>query len=100
VTQERPEDDPWRDPWEFAVGKEFLSPVVRVMSYGYFVELKPGVWALLRPERVAGRLAAGDEVRVRVESVDAADRKVEVSQVRHNLAEPSAAADGGRELGS
>ena len=100
VTQERSEDDPWRDPPEFAVGKVFLTPVVRVMGYGYFVELKSGVWALLRPERTAGRLAEGDEVRVRVESVNPADRKVEVSQVVEILAEPSAAADGGRDPGS
>lgn len=99
LTQERPEDDPWRDPSEFAVGKEFLSPVVRVMGYGYFVELKPGVWALLRPERAAGRLAEGEELRVRVESVHPADRKVEVSQVVETLAELSAAADGGHDVG-
>lgn len=81
LTQERPEDDPWRDPAEFAVGTEFVRPVVLVVNYGCFVELKPGMRALLRPERAAGPLAVGDEVRVRVQSVDPEARKVEVAQV-------------------
>ena len=81
VTQERPEDDPWRAPLEFAVGDELRGSVVQAMSYGHFVEIKPGVRALLPSERAVGRLSVGDEVLVRVESVDPAGRKVEVSQV-------------------
>lgn len=81
LTQERPEDDPWHDPTEFAVGNEFLGPVVRVMDYGCFVQLKPGVLALLRPQQTSSRLVLGDEVRVQVESVDPTHRKVEVFQV-------------------
>jgi ribosomal protein S1 len=81
LTQERPEDDPWRDTSEFALGTEFVRPVISVMNYGRFVELKPGVRALLRPERSQGPLAVGDVVRVRVESVDPERETVEVAQV-------------------
>jgi ribosomal protein S1 len=81
VTQERPEDDPWRDPSEFGVGKEFVGPVVGVMQYGYFVEIREGVWGLLRPEVASRRLAEGDRVRVRVEHIDFKRQTLEVSQV-------------------
>jgi ribosomal protein S1 len=89
VTQERPEEDPWRDPSQFAIGKEFVSAVVRVMSYGCFVELMPGVWGLLLPQRSVGRLAEGDRIRVRVDSVNPEERKIEVSQVAQGVTEPS-----------
>jgi ribosomal protein S1 len=79
VGQECPEDDPWHDSRQFGVGQEFVSPVVRVMEYGYFVEIKPGVWGLLRPEGTAKRLAEGDRVRVRVERIDVKGRGLEVS---------------------
>jgi small subunit ribosomal protein S1 len=81
LTQQRPEDDPWRDPSEFAPGREFVGPVVRVMEYGCFVEIKPGVLALLRPGQTTGWPALGDEVQVRVEGVDLAARKIEVARL-------------------
>jgi ribosomal protein S1 len=73
-----PEQDPWYNPAVFAVGSEFVGPVVRVLDYGCFVELRPEVWGLLRRKNWPGPVAAGDQLRVRVESVDAAARKVEV----------------------
>jgi hypothetical protein len=79
LTQQRPEDDPWRDPYEFAVGREFVCRVARIMDYGYLMELKPGVWALLPPEKTNKRLSVGDECCVRVEAVDPARRQVEVA---------------------
>jgi small subunit ribosomal protein S1 len=76
-----PERDPWFDPAVFAVGTEFDAPVVRVMVYGYFLELRPEVWGLLRRERWVGTLAVGDRLRVRVESSDPRAQKVEVGVV-------------------
>jgi small subunit ribosomal protein S1 len=73
-----PERDPWSDPTVFAAGTTFDAPVVRVVDYGCFVELRPDVWGLLRRERWPGPLAAGDRLRVRVESSDPLARKVEV----------------------
>ena len=74
-----PEDDPWYDPSRFAVGTEFVGRVVRVLEYGCFVELRPEVWGSLRRERWVTPPSEGDAMRVRVESVDVAARKVEVS---------------------
>lgn len=77
-----PELDPWRDPTVFAAGMEFVGPVVRILEYGCFVELKPDVWGLLRRQQWPGPLAAGDRLRVRVESVDPQSRKIEVCCVQ------------------
>ena len=77
-----PEQDPWHDPTLFAAGTECLGTVVRVLEYGCFVELRPEVWGLLRKERWPAPMAVGDEVRVHIERVDAATRKIEVSPVQ------------------
>jgi len=74
-----PECDPWHEPALFATGAEFKGPVVQVLRYGCFVELRPEVWGLLRRERWSGPLAVGDRVRVRIENADADARKIEVS---------------------
>lgn len=74
-----PEKDPWYDPAIFAVGAEFVGPVVLVTDYGCFVELRPEVWGLYKKEQWTRPMAVGDRVRVRVEKVDAESRKVEVS---------------------
>ncbi|MBN9521411.1 S1 RNA-binding domain-containing protein [bacterium] len=76
-----PERDPWFDPTVFAAGAEFDAPVVRVMEYGYFLELRPDVWGLLRRECWAGAFTVGDRLRVRVVSSDTQTRKVEVEPV-------------------
>jgi len=75
-----PERDPWHDPTLFAVGTVFVGPVVGVLGYGCFVELRPEVWGLLRRGRWSS-LAVGDRVQVRVESVDVDSRKIEVSPI-------------------
>jgi small subunit ribosomal protein S1 len=75
----RPDRDPWYEPALFAVGAEFVGPVVLSLDYGCFVELRPDVWGLLPRGRWSGSLKVGDRALVRVESVDVAARKVEVS---------------------
>ena len=77
-----PELDPWHDPSTFAVGTVLAGRVMLVAEYGCFVELKPEVWGLLRRKNWPEPMAVGDVVRVRVESVDRASRKVEVSAAR------------------
>lgn len=76
-----PERDPWFDPAAYAAGTEFDAPVVRVVEYGYFLELRPEVWGLLRRGRRAEALAVGDRLRVRVEASDPLTRKVELVAV-------------------
>ncbi len=78
VKHVRPERDPWFDPSAFAPGAEFDAPVVRVMSYGDFLELRPEVWGLLKRGHAPRPLAVGDRLRVRVVSSDAVTRRVEV----------------------
>lgn len=76
-----PELDPWHDPSVFAVGTEFVGRVVRVLEYGCFVELRPEVWGLLRREKWKCPIAVGEQMQIRIESVDISARKIEVSQV-------------------
>ena len=59
-------------------GAEFDAPVVRVMTYGDFLELRPEVWGLLMRGHAPAALAVGDRLRVRVVSSDPVTRKVEV----------------------
>ena len=73
-----PELNPWRDPSVFAVGQEFTGPVVLVTDYGCFVELRPEVWGLLRREHWPRTIEVGEQLQVRVVSMNAEDRKVEV----------------------
>ena len=76
-----PELNPWRDPSLFAVGHVFTGPVVRVMNYGCFIELRPEVWGLLHRDRWSRSYEVADRVAVRVESVDPALRKIELSEI-------------------
>jgi small subunit ribosomal protein S1 len=74
----QPDSDPWREPSRFAVGAVFEAPVVRILEYGCFVELRPDVWGLLRCELWPHPLAVGDVVRIRVAQCDPETRKVTV----------------------
>jgi small subunit ribosomal protein S1 len=85
-----PEQDPWYDPSLFAPGTEFVGRVVLVPAYGAFVELRPEVWGLLRKGKWTRQVAVGDQLRVRIETVDETARKIEVSQ----LAEDATSAAG------
>jgi ribosomal protein S1 len=76
-----PELNPWRDPTVFAVGNVFTCPVVLVLEYGCFVELRPDVWGLLKREQWTRSMAVGNRVRVRVESLDADQQKIEVREI-------------------
>ncbi len=82
------EHDPWQ---EFAVsvqaGQAVRGQVVRVMPYGAFVELTPGVVGLVRVgeiapwfvEQVEDVLWVGDEVQAEILSIDPTKRHVGLS---------------------
>lgn len=78
VRATRPDLNPWVDPTVFAAGTEFTAPVVRVLEYGCFVELRPDVWGLLKRGDSGNQPAVGEVLRVRVTHSDPTTRKVEV----------------------
>jgi ribosomal protein S1 len=51
------------------------------MNYGCFIELRPEVWGLLHRDRWSRSYEVADRVAVRVESVDPALRKIELSEI-------------------
>jgi small subunit ribosomal protein S1 len=82
-------DDPWRDATQrFAEGWEGKGRVVRVESYGAFVELSPGVDGLVHISQLAqlqgGRrlqhareaVELGQDLEIRVLSVDEGKRRI------------------------
>ena len=79
------------DPWEridsvAQVGKVCAGNVVRVVDFGAFVRLSPGVEGLLHVSELGGKvtdastaLSVGDSLTVVVRSVDAAARKLSLT---------------------
>jgi small subunit ribosomal protein S1 len=96
------ERDPWKDVGErFPEGTEMTGRVMRTESFGAFVEIAPGIEGLVHiSEMGAGRrlnhakeaVQLGQDVKVRVLSVDPAKRRVSLSM-------GSGAEGGGRESG-
>jgi small subunit ribosomal protein S1 len=79
-------------PWDqatanYAIGTPVKGKVTRLMDFGAFVELEPGVEGLIhiselapqRVRRVADVVQPGQEVQVRVLRVDPAQRKISLS---------------------
>ncbi len=89
-------------PWDIA-GEKYLSgsivtgKVVRIVPYGAFVELEPGLdgmvhisqCALTRIEKVEDAVKVGDEIRVKILSVDTAAKRISLS-IREALTDESA----------
>ncbi len=85
------EPDPWdRLDEEFPVGGIYPGTVVRVMDFGAFVELTPGLEGLLHASEIApGRrgtaphklLSEGDTFSVRIQSVDPERRRISLARV-------------------
>ncbi|NLY53658.1 MAG: bifunctional 4-hydroxy-3-methylbut-2-enyl diphosphate reductase/30S ribosomal protein S1 [Firmicutes bacterium] len=80
------------DPWtlvseQFKVGDVVDGKVMRTVSFGAFVELTPGVEGLVhisqlaneRVERTEDVVNPGDEVKVRILSVNPAERRISLS---------------------
>ncbi|MDB5336316.1 MAG: rpsA [Planctomycetaceae bacterium] len=76
-----PELDPWYDPALFAVGTEFVGTVERKLEYGCIIGITPDVAGLLPRDAGGDSLDSGDQVRVRIEKVELAARKIELSLV-------------------
>ncbi len=89
-------------PWDIA-GEKYLAgsivsgKVVRIVPYGAFVELEPGLdgmvhisqCALTRIEKVEDAVKVGDEIRVKILSVDTAAKRISLS-IREALTDESA----------
>jgi len=83
-----PESNPWANAAEkFAVGKEVTGKVARMTDFGAFVELAPGVDALLHVsqisrahvEKPADALAVGQEITAKIVDLNEADKKISLS---------------------
>ena len=81
-------DNPWSTAVErYAVGTTASGTVVRLMDFGAFVELEPGVEGLIhiseldykRVKRVADVLSEGQDIDVQVLSVDLERRRIGLS---------------------
>ena len=83
-----PELNPWANAAEnFAVGKEVTGKVARMTDFGAFVELQPGVDALLHVsqisrahvEKPADVLTVGQEITAKIVDLNEADKKISLS---------------------
>ena len=93
-----PESNPWANAAEkFAVGNEVTGKVARMTDFGAFVELAPGVDALLHVsqisrahvEKPADVLAVGQEITAKVVDLNEADKKISLSmKALEPVAEP------------
>jgi small subunit ribosomal protein S1 len=80
------------NPWQkvaskYAIGSRMTAPVSRIMDFGAFVKLEPGVEGLIhiselahgRVFRVSDVLSEGQEVEVKILSVDAEKQRISLS---------------------
>ena len=83
-----PEQNPWANAAEkYAVGNVVTGRVARMTDFGAFVELEPGVDALLHVsqisrehvEKPADVLAIGQEIEARIVDFNEADKKISLS---------------------
>ena len=93
--------NPWKDAAaKYAVGTEVTGTVARMTDFGAFVELEPGVDALLHVSQIskehvvkpADVLKVGDEVTAKVVDFNEADKKISLSVKAMFAPEPAAEA--------
>ena len=93
-----PAENPWNGAAEkYAVGNVVTGKVARMTDFGAFVELEPGVDALLHVsqiskehiEKPADVLHVGDEVTAKVVDFNEADRKISLSIKALTAPEPA-----------
>jgi ribosomal protein S1 len=83
-----PKDDPWHDPSAFQTGSAWTGRVTKQVStsrsdggsFGFVVELSPGVSGLLRSEDAGRNLSVGDSVDVIIVEVDSSSKKITLKQ--------------------
>ncbi len=80
--------DPWdRIPAEYPIGKIVEAKVLKVLDFGAFVEIEKGVEGLVHISEIAeehiddprSMLEPGQDVKVKIISIDAAERKIGLS---------------------
>lgn len=80
--------NPWKDADEkYAVGNEITGKVARMTDFGAFIELEPGVDALLHVSQISKEhiekpsdvLKVGDEVTAKVVDFNSEDKKISLS---------------------
>jgi small subunit ribosomal protein S1 len=96
------EQDPWREAaGRFREGTEHTGRVVRLESFGAFVELAPGLEGLVHVSEMGGdrrlnhskeAVDAGQEVQVKVLGVDTVRRRISLSMNAFGTADEEAAA--------
>ncbi len=83
-----PESNPWANAAAtYAVGQDVVGTVARMTDFGAFIELAPGVDALLHVsqisrnhvEKPADVLAVGQEITAKVVDLNEADKKISLS---------------------
>ena len=91
--------NPWKDAEsKYAVGNEVTGKVARMTDFGAFIELEPGVDALLQGsqiskehiEKPADVLKTGDEVTAKVVDFNSEDKKISLSIKAMMAPEPEA----------
>ncbi len=100
--------DTMENPWqkvasEFAVGKVIPGKVTKLMEFGAFVEIAPGIEGLVhvsevsysRISRVSSVLKVGEEVEVKVLSIDQGKRRISLS-IKATQPPPADSRQGGR----
>lgn len=82
------DENPWKDAdSKYAVGNEVTGKVARMTDFGAFIELEPGIDALLHVSQIAREhiekpsdvLSIGQEVTAKIVDFNEADRKISLS---------------------
>ncbi|HCD45388.1 MAG TPA: 30S ribosomal protein S1 [Lachnoclostridium sp.] len=98
-----PETNPWKDASsKYAVGNVVSGKVARMTDFGAFVELEPGVDALLHVSQISKEhvdkpsdvLAIGQEIEARVVDFNEGDKKISLSIKALQSQDESSAEDG------
>ncbi len=73
-------DNPWNNVEErYPLGKKVKAKVSKVVPFGAFIELEPGLDGLIHISETVGPLNVGDEVEAIVVNVDSKERKLALS---------------------
>ncbi len=95
-----PDQNPWADAAsKYAVGNIVVGRVARMTDFGAFVELEPGVDALLHVSQISREhvekpsdvLSIGQEIEAKIVDFNEADRKISLSVKALQIAESQAA---------
>ncbi len=93
------EQNPWKDAAsKYAVGTEVTGKVARMTDFGAFIELEPGIDALLHVSQISKEhidkpsdvLKSGEEVTAKVVDFNEADKKISLSIKAMFAPEPKA----------